>query len=222
MKLMGHRGARHEVAENTLESIETALRAGVGAVEIDVRLSRDGELVVIHDATVDRTTDGSGAVVELSFAELRALDAGAGGIPTLTEVLELLRGKAELFVELKAPDSERPVADAIAAAGMTDACFVKSFNHRWIATVSELAPGLRTGCLLYGLPADPVGLVRAAGGSLLSLSVDWIDAELVATCHAGGVVVCAWNCNDAAELPRFESMGLDYLGTDTPTALSAP
>jgi glycerophosphoryl diester phosphodiesterase len=215
---MGHRGARHEVAENTLASIEIALKAGVGAVEIDVRLSQDGEVVVIHDATVDRTSKGTGAVLDMTLADLQALDAG---IPTLAEVLDLVQDSAELFVELKAPDSEQAVVNAIAAHAMTEACFVKSFNHRWIATTSKLAPGLRTGCLIYALPADPVGLVRAAGGSLLSISVDFVDAELVATCHAGDVVVCAWNCNDLAEVPRFEATGLDYLGTDTPTALCA-
>jgi glycerophosphoryl diester phosphodiesterase len=220
MKLMGHRGARHEFAENTLRSIEIALEAGVKAIEIDVRLTQDGELIVIHDATVDRTTDGKGPVVELTLAKLRALDAGEGErLPTLTEVLEAVRGKAELFVEIKAKDCEAPVAKAIAGLEMEAACWVKSFNHRWIKTLSAAYPKLRTGCLLYGLPADPVGLVRAAGGDLLSLSVDWVDVELVEACHAKGVTVCAWNCNDKEQLPRFEAMGLDWLGTDVPTAL---
>ena len=107
MKLMGHRGARREFAENTLRSIEIALAAGVGAVEIDVRLSRDGHLIVIHDETLDRTTNGEGAVLDMNIAELRALDAGEGErLPTLDEVLELVRGRAELFVELKAADCE--------------------------------------------------------------------------------------------------------------------
>ena len=222
MKLMGHRGARHEAPENTLAGIEVALRAGCEAVEIDVHLSADGRLVVIHDETVDRTTDGAGRVAELSFAALRALDAGDGQrIPTLVEVLDAVGDAAELFVELKAPGCERAVVDAVRSAGRVDRALVKAFDHRLAAAVKALEPGLRTGCLLYGRPIDPAGVVRAAGGDFISLNVGFVDGELVAACHGAGVAVCAWNCNDPAEAPRFAAAGVDWLGTDVPTALAA-
>ncbi len=218
MKVMGHRGARHEAPENTLPSIERALAAGVEGVEVDVHLSRDGELVVIHDETVDRTTDGQGAVAALSLAELRLLDAGGGApLPTLVEVLEAVRGRAELFVEIKAAGCEEPVVRAIEALGMRGGCLVKAFDHRHVARVKTLAPDLRTGCLIYGRPIDPVAVVRAAGADFLSIGIGLVDADLVRQCHEGGVMVCAWNCNDPATAPRYRDMGIDWLGTDVPS-----
>ena len=121
MKVMGHRGARHEAPENTLPSIARALEAGAEAIEVDVQPTRDGALVVIHDETLERTTDGAGRVDAHTLAELRALDAGDGAqVPTLAEVLELCRGRAELFVELKAPGCEARVVQAIQAADQVE------------------------------------------------------------------------------------------------------
>lgn len=218
MKILGHRGARHEEPENTLLSIETALAAGVDGVEIDVHLSRDGRVVVIHDETVDRTTDGEGKVVELGFEELRRLDAGKGQkVPSLEEVLEAVRGKAELFIELKAPGCEAKVVEVVDRLELRGASFVKAFDHRWVQRTKELAPSLRTGCLIYGRPVDPVGLVRAAGADFLSIGIRLVDADLVAQCHAGGVEVCTWNCNEPDEVPHYAALGVDWLGTDAPT-----
>jgi len=220
VKLMGHRGARHEAPENTLLSIETALRAGVESIEVDVHLSADGRLVVIHDETVDRTCQGQGRVDRMTLEELRRLDAGQGErIPTLEEVLDACRGRAELFVEIKAPGCEGPVVETIAAAGQVADCLVKSFDHRWPAAVKQLEPGLRTGCLIYARPLDPAGLVRAAGGDFLSVAVAFADADLVAACHRAGLQVCAWNCNDPAEVARYRDAGVDWLGTDAPSKL---
>ena len=219
---MGHRGARHEAPENTLAGIELALQAGAEAIEIDVRRAAGGEVVVIHDARVDRTTSGSGLVSELSLAELRGLDAGEGErIPTLAEVLELCRGRAELFVELKEGGCEAAVVQHARDAGVGEDCLVKSFDHRWVAAAKAAGPELRVGCLLYGRPVDPVGLVRAAGADFISISVDYAEAEFVALCHAGEVAVCAWNCNDPQALAGYRAAGVDWLGTDAPTRLLA-
>lgn len=222
MKILGHRGARHEAPENTLGSIERALRAGVEGIEVDVHLSRDGRVVVIHDETVDRTCPGAhGRVDAMDWAALRRLDAGQGErIPSLEEVLGLVRGRAELFVELKVPGSEPAVVRTIAEAGQTSGCLVKAFDHRLAARAKALAPALRAGCLLVARPVDPVGLVRAAQADFLSLNVHYVDADLVALCHAAGLFVCAWNCNQPAELPALRATGIDWLGTDAPTTLA--
>ena len=221
MKLLGHRGARHEAPENTLGSIERALRAGVEGIEVDVHLSADGRVVVIHDETVDRTCPPArGRVDALRWAELRALDAGQGErIPSLEEVLDLVRERAELFVELKVPGSEPALVDVLRAQDALERCLVKAFDHRLVARTKSLAPGLRAGCLLVGRPVDPVGVVRAAGADFLSLNVHFVDADLVAECHAAGLFVCAWNCNDPRELPALRATGIDWLGTDAPTTL---
>lgn len=221
MKVLGHRGARHEAPENTLLGVEVALRAGVDGLEVDVHLTRDGHVVVIHDDTVDRTCAGHGRVADLTLDELQRLDAGQGEqVPTLAQVLETARGRAEVFVELKAPGCEdaalRVIADLRAQA---DCCLI-AFDHRQVARAKTLSPAVRTGCLLVARPVDPVGLVRAAGADLLSVNLQFVDADLVAACHADGLQVCAWNCNTPADLPRLRATGLDWLGTDTPTTIA--
>lgn len=220
MKFVGHRGARHEAPENTLAGIDHALAAGVDAIEIDVHLAASGEVVVIHDFTLERTTDGEGPVVAKTLAELKQLDAcGGERIPTLSEVLERVRGRCELFVEIKALAIEEAVVDVIRGANQVGECFVKAFDHRVAQRVKQLEPALRTCCLLVGRPVDPVGIVRAAGGDVLSLGISFLDADLIAACHADQVEVCAWNCNDPAEVQGYRAMGLDWLCTDRPAEL---
>lgn len=222
MKIMGHRGARHEAPENTLASIEVALQAGAASVEIDIQRSRDGHLVVIHDETLERTTDGVGLVSAHDLLALRRLDAGGGErIPTLAEVLACVDGRAELFVELKAPGCEADVVSEIQARDQVSRCFVKAFNHPWLAQIKALEPGLRTACLMYGRPADPAGLVRAAGADLLSLGIAFVDARLAEQCHAAGIELCVWNCNDPAQVAGYRELGVDWLGTDRPTEICA-
>ncbi len=105
-KIMGHRGAPADEPENTLRSFARALAVGVAAVELDVQLTKDGRLAVIHDETLDRTTNGRGRVKDFTLAELKRLDAGRGEpVPSLEEVFDLVQGKAHLVVELKQPEA---------------------------------------------------------------------------------------------------------------------
>jgi glycerophosphoryl diester phosphodiesterase len=218
MRILGHRGARHEAPENTLAGIEHGLAAGVDGVEVDVRITSDGRIVVIHDATVDRTTNGSGPVAGMTFDELRTLDAGDGErVPLLEEVVAALRGRGVLSVEIKERAHALPVARRLHELDATGFVNIISFDHRPLAVAAEAAPGLRTGCLVVARPADPVGLVMAAGADFLSIHLAYVDAELVATCHAAQVPVCAWNCNEPGDLPRYAEIGVDWLGTDEPS-----
>lgn len=159
----GHRGARGLAPENTIPAMETGLEVGVDALEFDVQQTRDGELVVIHDPTVNRTTDGEGAIAELSLAELREFDAGYrftpdGGqtfpfrgrgirIPTLQEVLEA-SGDAFLIVELKpSPYAEFPQRTLeLVRERAPGRAMIGAFPHRLIQTARRLAPDLPTGC----------------------------------------------------------------------------
>ena len=220
MRILGHRGARREAPENTLAGIERALAAGADGVEVDVRRTADGRLVVIHDATVARTTDGRGSVARMSFDTLRGLDAGDGErVPSLEEVVLAVRGRGELFVEVKDPGCAVDAARLVARTGDVRECLVKCFDHRPLAAVRAAAPGLRTGCLLVGRPADPVTLARVAGADVLSLDHAWLDADLVDACHSAGVAVCAWTCNAPRAARRLRSIGVDWLVTDVPSRL---
>jgi glycerophosphoryl diester phosphodiesterase len=139
MILMGHRGAAALAPENTLLSIATAMEIGVNAVEIDVHLSKDKEIVVIHDATVDRTTNGTGAVSRYALNELKKLDAGKGEtIPTLQEVIDFIHGKVRLVIELKEAGTEEPVVQLIKRNGLWENVYVISFWHRLVKTVKEI------------------------------------------------------------------------------------
>ena len=161
--IIGHRGVPLEAPENTLSSLELAISQGADLNESDLHLSADGQLVVIHDDSVDRTTNGTGQVGDLSFSELRALDAGSWmgpqfsgeRIPTLNEALDLTAGRAGLVVELKHgseryPDIERLLARTIETAERRDDVIVMSRNSRAIRRINLFNPDIMT--LDFGNP----------------------------------------------------------------------
>jgi glycerophosphoryl diester phosphodiesterase len=218
--IMGHRGAPAEEPENTLRSIRRALDIGVDAVEVDVHLSKDGRLVVIHDDTVDRTTDGTGRVRELTFAELRRLNAGKGErLPSLEEMLDLVAGRAHLVVEIKDPAAARPLIRIFRERQIFSDAHVISFWHPLVKVMKEEEPRLRTGVLLVGCPADPAGLARAALAEALVLHYAYVTPELVAAAHADGRLVYIWNIDDIETLKPYLAMNLDGIGSNRPDVL---
>jgi len=222
VKIMGHRGAKAYEPENTLRSVRRALEMGVDAVEIDVHLSRDGVLTVIHDDTVDRTTNGTGAVNDLTWEELRRLDAGLGErLPRLEEVAELVGGRAHLFIELK----DRQGVATLAAFFRERQCFheatVISFWHPAVKALREVEPRIVTGVLLVGHPVDAPALARAAGAQALMLNYAYVTPELTAAAHAAGLAVYAWNIDTVAEFIPFLDMDVDGVGSNKPDVLIA-
>jgi glycerophosphoryl diester phosphodiesterase len=222
MHIMGHRGAPAHEPENTLRSISRAVEMGVSAVEVDVHLSKDGRLVVIHDDTVDRTTNGHGRVRDLTLAQLRRLDAGQGErIPTLEEVIELLRGRGHLIVEVKDPRAGLPLVELFRAYRVFDFVHAISFWHPVVKAMKEAEPQLATGVLLVGCPADPAGLAQAARADSLVLHYAYVTPELVAQAHAAGLMVFVWNIDDPETLKPYLTMGLDGIGTNRPDLVVA-
>lgn len=219
-KIMGHRGAPADEPENTLRSFTRALAVGVAAVELDVQLTKDGRLAVIHDETLDRTTNGKGRVHDFTLAELKRLDAGRGEpIPSLEEVLDLVQGKAHLVVELKQPEAApallRFFQDRQAFASAT----VISFWHPAVKALKEAEPRLNTGVLMVGCPADPVGLAQAANADALVLHYAYVTPELVAAAQNHGLLVYVWNIDDANTLTPYLAMNLDGIGSNRPAVL---
>lgn len=176
MLIGGHRGNPAEYPENTLASFRSALDLGLDFIECDVHLSRDGHLVVIHDETVDRTTDGSGAVAEMTCAELRRLDAGRGErIPLLSEVIDLCGDRAILAVEIKQPrrgypEIEARLFEALDRAGMVRQSCVISFDWPTLDRVRALSSDLAVG-LLELRPPHPE-LVAAAEAAATPIDPD--------------------------------------------------
>ena len=157
MLKIGHRGAMGHEPENTLCSFQKALELGVDMIELDVYVLKTGELVVIHDDKVDRTTNGHGYVIDKSFKEIRSLDAGQGEkIPTLNEVFGLVDKKVPINVELKGEGTAIPVAKLIEQyindKGWTEEHFlVSSFDHPELKKFKELKPNIRIGALITGI-----------------------------------------------------------------------
>jgi glycerophosphoryl diester phosphodiesterase len=226
---VGHRGAKGHAPENTPISFSVAAGMGVNVAETDVHLSKDGEVVLIHDHTVDRTTDGHGYVKDLTLAELKKLDAGswydarfAGEqIPTLDELLSWARDRIAVAIEIKNGPIYYPgiVAKTIAALrrhGMTRQAILISFDHLAVREAKQIAPEVMAGILYVGGLADPVGAARAAGADALHPHWAYVTPELVQTVHAAGLALSPWNPNDLPTIRLLSQMGVDSVGTDYP------
>lgn len=220
-KIIGHRGCKGEQPENTLIGIKKAIEAGVDGVEIDVHLTKDNKLVVIHDDTVDRTTNGQGKVLDFTLEEIRKLDAGKGEkIPTLQEVIDIIKQSGiELVIEIKCENAEQDVAEAIEKNNIIEKTIVKSFNHRIVKKVKEINDKIKTACLLAGLPVHAYRLLEDAKADVLSINFRTVDKELIDECHEHGCHVFIWNIDDKEELKKFIDMGADYIGTNFPSKI---
>jgi glycerophosphoryl diester phosphodiesterase len=229
---VAHRGASRYAPENTLAAFRLALEQGTRAVECDARLTEDGQLVVIHDATIDRTTDGSGLVSALSLDAIRGLDAGrwfgaefAGErVPLLEDVLALVRGRALIQVEIKnepisAGGIEARVVGALADAGMEGGALVMSFSHESIRIVRSLRSDLATGILHAARPADLVGSARKAGATAVCLEWRSLDRDVVAHARAAGLGLCVWTVDREAAFRRCQELGVDAVASNDPLLL---
>ena len=230
--ICGHRGSAATAPENTLASIAQALDAGVDAVEFDVHLSADSVCVLIHDDTVDRTSDGSGPVSALTFAQLRALDAGswkgrcfAGErIPSLEEALSLIAGRALALIEVKAdfdlrPDAIVAVTRSVRRAGATDHAVILAFDHRHLGRARADAPELERVALCVEPPPDVAALLGETGAVALAPQWRHVDAALCARVHDAGAAVVAWTVDAAGDARTLVRDGLDVLITNRPAAM---
>jgi len=218
--ITSHRGAGSLEPENTLRAMHRAIALGVDQIETDVQLTKDGHLILMHDPTVDRTTNGTGKIAELTFAEIRQLDAGLGEcVPTLEETLAITRGKVVLQIELKGPGTALPVVHAVEAANAVDQVILTSFKHQWLIEALMQNPKLRTGALWGRLPADVVQQTKQLGLHALHIWHEWIDQQLVSDAHQLGLFVRAWNTDKEEDMRRLINLGVDAIGSDRPDVL---
>lgn len=216
----GHRGAAGLEPENTMRSFKRALALGVDQVELDVHLTKDLELVVIHDATVDRTTNGTGPIQAYTLDEIQTLDAGEGErVPTLQEVIDLVKGRAILQIELKGLGVEEAVVKKVEANGIVDEVVLTSFRHYMVRKVKTLNKKASTGVLFRCLPLNASRLARDAGAEGLHPNVNYIDANLVEDGHRYGLKVRAWNTDDPKQMLWLLTLGVDAIGSNRPDIL---
>jgi glycerophosphoryl diester phosphodiesterase len=233
MQLVGHRGARFEAPENTIAGFKYALGIGIDSFELDVHLTKDGELAVIHDATVDRTTDGSGAVSELSMAEIRCLDARSifpdwpepCTIPTLAEVLDVIGSVPYVEVEIKTDLPERidavvsQVVELIRSYRMVDRVFLTSFDLYALEVAQDIAPDTRRGLIARWDTDQCRHDAERLGVSLAGFPYATGSDKLLAWAKSAGLRVTGWPTNDEAALAQARRWGVDAVCTDAPTLL---
>lgn len=219
-----HAGARCHAPENTLAAIEKAIELGTDRIEFDVRRSRDGQIVLMHDATVDRMTDGTGRVADLTLDELRRLTVGGTElVPTLAEVLAFAQGRSRLLVELKDEGITDEVVALITTAGMVDACTVSSFHEETLRRVKALSPGMATAYfLLEPRPFDLADVIARLGVSMLIVWPPAASPEIIAAAKQAGLHVRCGLRDDLTYEETFEvfrrmaDTGVDEISSGRP------
>ncbi|MFH9240957.1 glycerophosphodiester phosphodiesterase [Streptomyces anulatus] len=201
--------------ENTLRSFVRAEASGMDAIELDLHLSKDGALVVMHDVDVDRTTDGSGPIAARTLAELRELDAGQGErIPVFEEVLDAV--SSPLQAEIKDVAAARALADVIRERDLVGRVEVSSFHDEAVTEIARLVPGVRTVLIASRWGADVVDRAKAAGAATLALNIRRLTLEVVEQAHSEGVKVIGWVVNTQDHLRLARALSLDGATTDFP------
>ncbi len=235
MLVFGHRGARAYAPMNTLPSFDLALAQGADGVELDVRLTRDGEMIIMHDAKVDSTTNGEGSISDLTLAEIRALDAGSWfgeafkgvQVPTLDEVFETIGRRTRINVEIKADKLgsdgvEGKVANAIRRHALQRSIIVSSFNPLTLRRFRRAMPEVPIGYLHS--PEEPFFLPHLMSGlphEARHPHFSEIDAKYMAWAKQAGYRVNTWTVNDPAKAVELRDLGVDCVITDTPDVILA-
>lgn len=233
---IGHRGAAAECPENTLASFARAIELGVTMIECDLQLTADGHVVIFHDWTVERTSNGSGVVRELSLAALRRLDAGAWRdvrfagehVPTLAETLDLVLPAAKLNLELKCRggrDEARALARATLAAVAERAALPRvifsSFDAACLDEVRAASDEAAIGVLWDRAPHEPAfALATRLGAVALHPRAGTVTPEMVRAAHAGGFALNVWTVNQVDEMVRLAREGVDGIISDHPERLA--
>ncbi|MFD3442384.1 glycerophosphodiester phosphodiesterase [Streptomyces sp. NPDC058685] len=212
---IGHRGVMGVEPENTLRSFVRAERAGMDAIELDLHLSKDGALVVMHDADVDRTTDGKGPIADKTLAELRELDAGHGErVPVFEEVLDAVH--APLQAEIKDVAAARALAEVMRKRDLVHRVTVSSFHDDAVAEIASLVPGVRTVLIASRWGADIVDRAKAVGAGALALNIRRLTLETVEHAHGEALQVIGWVVNTQDQLRLVRALELDGATTDFP------
>ncbi|MGH7778713.1 MAG: glycerophosphodiester phosphodiesterase [Candidatus Binataceae bacterium] len=214
---IGHRGASKAFPENTLAAFRAACDAGADMCELDVQLSRDGAVVVIHDDTVDRTTNGRGAVAARTLAELKQLDAGGGErIPTLDEVFAATAGRCGLNVELKIAGLERQVAEIMRKWKATGISMVSSFDWGALDAMRTLAPEIRAGVLAEKKPERMLEAAARMHAFAVNPRFNLAARELCAAAHERGFKVLVWTVDKPEAMRQLIEAGADGIMTNYP------
>lgn len=226
VEITAHRGNSSQAPENTLAAFESAIEAGTDWIETDVTQSKDGVLVLFHDEDMERLTGRQGKIWDFTFEELKGIRPESfmgpsfrdAGIPSLSEALDLCRGRAKMDLEIKVNGSQTAdyvdrVVAMIREKGMEDQCMVTSFQYSVLERTKALAPGLKTG-FITSTALTPGQSLAAA--DYVMLHVNLTDPQTVSQLQAQGKRVGAWTVNDYVSLEKCRQSGVDNVITDRP------
>jgi len=225
-KIIGHRGGVAGYPENTLAAFKKAVELGADGVEFDVHLTKDGEIVVIHDESIERTMNGSGLVKDHTLAELRAMNVGEffsrdfkeQKIPTLREVLEVVKDLEIINIELKNylvyPNFEEKVLKLVNEFEIRDKVIISSFNHYSLEKTKKIQPTIKTGALMVAKIINPADYVFKRGFDTLHMNFLTVDQEIIEKAHFMGLKICAYTVNYSESAADLLEMGVDMIITD--------
>jgi glycerophosphoryl diester phosphodiesterase len=240
--IIAHRGDSSQRPENTLAAFAAALEAGASILEADVQLTRDGHVVVIHDPSVDRTTDGVGRVSELSLEQIRKLSAGYAAVfgsayadervPTLADLLALARGRGRVMIEIKTESVsadedggiEARTIDAVRRADMASQVALISFDHRALVRCRRLAPEITRGHLFWTQdgrldPAAAIAAAREVASELVMPEKTLITGALAEAVTRAGMRLATWVVDEVAELRALARFPLYGIATNQPAVM---
>lgn len=242
--LIAHRGAAGLAAENTLTAFRIGIAFNSDFIEMDVHLTKDGVPIIMHDPTIDRTTDGKGRITDLTLADLGRFSTHSTSqsyrepIPTLAQVLDLAKSKSiqvEVAIMVDAdgkryPGIEQKVLDALVAGGMLDRARILAFEFDTLKQVRAIRPHARTIALMSadnfrapaGMnPLDPAAIIAGVSpfSDGISVSKDSLSVKLVEAAHDRGLLVGVWTVDSEADMQKFIGMGVDSITTDRPDVL---
>jgi glycerophosphoryl diester phosphodiesterase len=232
--IIAHRGGRRWAPENTLAAFKKSIDAHADGIELDIHRCKTGELIVIHDEDVKRTTNGTGWVGDKTLAELKQLDAGSWykpefkgeKLPTLEEVFNLVDGKLIVNVEIKNipanyPGIDDALIEALSHYKYPDKIIVSSFDHQILKSFHKKAPQYQIGLLDAAIPADIGTYAKIVGATAWNPEFDMVRPDAVAAAHAAGLKVNVWTPNDSKDWQHLAGMHVDSIITDDPVGLQS-
>lgn len=223
IQTIGHRGAAALEPENTLRGFRKAIEIGVDYAEFDIHRCKSGEIVVMHDETVDRTTDGKGAVAELTLQQLKKLDAGKGEkIPTLQEAIDCCKGKVKMQIELKGHGLEADTISLLVENDVDDTLLI-SFLHECVKKAKEEAAAknvkIKAGIIIAGNPLNADEMAKVANADFVAANHFYVDGRIVEQVKKAGLGFTAWTCNTEPDIKRVLKLGVDMIASDKPDLL---
>jgi len=220
MLRIGHRGAKAYEPENTIRSFKKALELRVDAIELDVRKTKDEQLVVIHDADIKRTTNGKGLVADLTLEEIRQFSTEKGEkIPTLKEALEFLDKKVRILIELKEAGIEKQVVSAVQKKGLQKNVIIVSFIEKALQEIRNLDEKVETG-LIYVKNKNPIRTALELKSNYLLPLYRFTHTANVQKAHEKGLKIIVWTINNPEEVLEYAKKGVDGIASDKPDILT--